>query len=144
MIYFPNERGDWPWRYMLPCPSLVRMPRASLYSCLQNITFAGLIVGPIMGGYIVQGIGVKYIFVIASALCGTAGLIGIPFLKETYAPVVRLALAETPSDPEKVIDTLAPKNGESLWDTLWLNLSRPVMLLTRSFICFILSLYFAM
>jgi hypothetical protein len=86
---------------------------------------------------------VKYVFIFLSALCGTAALIGIPCLKETYAPVVRLAQEKRSSDFEKLVEALAPMN-QSMWHTLWLNFSRPVILLTHSFICFILSLYLAM
>ncbi|KIM81587.1 hypothetical protein PILCRDRAFT_496983 [Piloderma croceum F 1598] len=46
-------------------------------------------VGPIAGGYIVQSVGVKYVFVTASASCGVAALVGIPFLRETYPPLIR-------------------------------------------------------
>jgi MFS family permease len=107
------------------------------------VTSAGFVVGPIAGGFIAQHIGLKYIFIIMSALCGVAALIGIPCLKETYAPVIRLRLGKLSSDSEKVAQTLLYKN-ESIWRKLWLNLSRPVILLSHSFICFILSLYLAM
>lgn len=99
--------------------------------------------GPIAGGFIAQNIGVKYILIVMSALCGLAALIGIPCLKETYAPVIRSGLATTSSESEKAYQTRRPKN-ESIWHILWLNLSRPVILLSRSFICFILSLYLAL
>jgi hypothetical protein len=52
-------------------------------------------------------------------------------------------LAKKSSDPEKVALTLPPKK-ESLGHLLWLNLSRPIILITHSFICFILGLYLAM
>lgn len=99
--------------------------------------------GPIAGGFIAQNIGIKYIFIVMSALCGLAALIGIPCLKETYAPVIRSGLATTFSESEKAYQTRRQKN-ESIWHTLWLNLSRPVILLSHSFICFILSLYLAL
>jgi MFS family permease len=107
------------------------------------MTFSGFVVGPIAGGFITQSIGVEYVFIIMSALCGVAALFSIPFLKETYAPVIRLHLEKSSPDSEKVAQALLHK-GESIWRKLWLNLSRPVELLTHSFICFILSLYLAM
>jgi hypothetical protein len=97
---------------------------------------AQFVVGPITGAFIVQNIGVKYIFIVMSALCGVAALIGIPCLKETYAPVIR-------SDSKETYQIL-PKRKESIWHILWLNLSRPIILLSHSFICFILSLYLAL
>jgi MFS family permease len=103
------------------------------------MTSSGGVVGPIAGGFITQSIGVKYIFIIPSVLCGVAALIGIPCLKETYAPVIRLDQAKRSSDYGKEAQT----KNESIWHILWLNLSRPLVLLTRCFICFILSLYLA-
>jgi len=54
-----------------------------------------------------------------------------------------LGLGEDVHRSRKAIDIPAPKS-KFIWHILWLNLSRPVVLLTQSFICFILSLYFAM
>jgi hypothetical protein len=110
---------------------------------LQINLHTQFVVGPISGAFIAQNIGVKYIFIVMSALCGAAALICIPCLKETYAPVIRSHLTTKYSDSEKVYQTLPPKK-ESIWHILWLNLSRPVMLLSHSFICFILSLYLAL
>jgi MFS family permease len=110
---------------------------------LQINLHAQFVVGPISGAFIAQNIGVKYVFIVMSALCGIAALICIPCLKETYAPVIRSRLATTCSDSEKVYQALPPKK-ESIWHILWLNLSRPVILLSHSFICFILSLYLAL
>jgi hypothetical protein len=129
---------------MLTKYDLIRSHRWCVYLSCYLIFFMFInFVGPIAGGYIVQCVGVEYIFIVTSASCGVAAVIGILFLKETYAPVIRLGLAETSSDPEKVIDIPEPKS-KFIWHILWLNLSRPVVLLTQSFICFILSLYFAM
>src|ERR1700691_585210 len=120
------------------------MSSVSPYSlCSPHITAPGFVVGPVIGGFIAQNIGSKYVFIVMSALCGLAALICIPFLRETYAPVIRLKLTSTSSIPEKAAQTHIPKN-QSIWRILWLNLSRPVILLSHSFICFILSLYLAM
>lgn len=100
-------------------------------------------VSPIAGGFIAQNMGVKYVFVAMSMACGVAALVGIPFLRETYAPAIRLRLPKRSSDLDKTAPTLTVKN-ESIWHILRLNLSRPIVLLTHSYICFILSLYLAM
>jgi len=103
----------------------------------------GPAVGPIAGGFIAETIGFKYIFIVIAGLTGLASVVGIPFLRETYAPVIRLRRARK-MDPEK-----AEKQRQELeaqgnaMELLWVNLSRPFVLLTRSFICFILSLYMA-
>jgi MFS family permease len=114
---------------------------------LQELTCSilGPVVGPIAGGFITQNIGFKYIFFTISGLCGLASLIAIPFLKETYAPVIRARRASQMSDPEKPLppDSQAEPPQDTKLRILWLNLSRPVIMLTRSFICFILSLYMA-
>lgn len=106
----------------------------------------GPAVGPIAGGFISETIGYKYVFVVISALAGVGALVGIPFLRETYSPVIRLRLAKKSADPEKTARThphLEQNHGEKL-RLMWVNLSRPFVLLTRSFVCFILSLYMAL
>jgi MFS family permease len=106
----------------------------------------GPVVGPIAGGFIAQSIGIKYVFIVISASCGVAALIGIPLLRETYAPVIRLRLAQKSADPEKAArqhPTLVAAR-RSKGHILWVNLSRPAIMLTHSFICFILSLYMAL
>jgi len=73
-------------------------------------------------------------------------LIGIPFLKETYAPVIRLRLAKNAADPEEAARQLPTVSSrkDSKWRIIWLNLRRPAYLLTHSLICFMLSLYMAL
>lgn len=85
-------------------------------------------------------------FVIVS--CAVASLFGILLLKETYAPVIclRRAAKAQLEDPEKVMKAnphLLQERGSKL-HMLWINLSRPIIILSHSFICFILSLYMAL
>ncbi|KAL4264563.1 MFS transporter superfamily protein [Pleurotus pulmonarius] len=101
----------------------------------------GPVIGPIAGGFVAESIGPKYVFIIIAGLCAFIAAVGIPFLHETYAPVLRQRLARR-NDPEKLIDAKAPTTREKM-HYMWLNISRPGILLTRSFICFILSLYMA-
>lgn len=93
-----------------------------------------------MGGFIAQAVGIQYVFYVIAALCGAASIFAIPLLRETYAPVIRRRLCAHGADPEKE----ATNEEQDKLDYLWLNLKRPVILLTRSFICFILSLYMAL
>ncbi|KAK2461306.1 hypothetical protein APHAL10511_006833 [Amanita phalloides] len=105
----------------------------------------GPTIGPIAGGFIAQSIGVKYIFIILAAACGLVSLLAILFLFETYAPVIQIwKLSKDASDPEKAakLQLLRTPNGK-VWKVIGENLARPIMLLTCSFICFILSLYLA-
>ena len=122
-------------------------------------------IGPIAGGYIAQTVGIKYIFITIAGqflpvfiirarldysftcvgLCGVASIIGLPLLKETYAPIIRLRRAKKTGDLEALarIPDIAHEQRDK-WKFLWDNLTRPFIMLTRSFICFILSLYMAL
>ena len=106
----------------------------------------GPAVGPIAGGFISETIGFKYVFVVIAALCGVAAALGIPFLRETYSPVIRLRLAQQAGDAEKAAaqHPHLVQNHGGKWHLIWVNLHRPFILLTRSFVCFILSLYMAL
>ena len=94
-----------------------------------------------MGGFIAQTIGVQYVFYVIVGLCGVASILAIPLLRETYAPVIRRRLRVHGAELEKGTSTA---QGQDRLSYLWTNLKRPVILLTRSFICFILSLYMAL
>lgn len=93
-----------------------------------------------MGGFIAQTIGIEYVFYVIVALCGIASILAIPLFRETYAPVIRGRLRAS-GDLEKEVTNA---DSQDKLGYLWLNLKRPVILLTRSFICFILSLYMAL
>ncbi len=106
----------------------------------------GPVVGPVAGGFIAQSIGFRYIFVVIAGLCLIAAVLGIPFLRETYHPVIRLRRAKKSSDPE----TAARLHPHLVQDhsggmhRLWVDMTRPFILLTRSIICFLLSAYMAL
>ncbi|KAF9051613.1 multidrug resistance protein 4 [Panaeolus papilionaceus] len=79
------------------------------------------------------------------ALCGVAACIGIPVLRETYAPVIRMRRAAKSGDLEtakKAHPHLLQEHGSKL-HVLWVNLARPTTILMNSPIAFILSLYTA-
>ncbi|KAH9939879.1 major facilitator superfamily domain-containing protein [Amylocystis lapponica] len=120
--------------------------RASAMAVYSMGPLIGPVIGPICGGFIAQTVGFKYIFIVISALCGIAAAVGIPFLRETYAPVIRLHLAKKAADPEKVAEMhphLVQEHAGAA-HRVWVDLSRPFILLTRSFVCFLLSLYMAL
>ncbi|KAJ7683010.1 major facilitator superfamily domain-containing protein [Mycena rosella] len=104
----------------------------------------GPVVGPIAGGFIAQTVGVQYVYFVLAGVNTLASLIGIPCLRETYAPLLKLRWAPRSADPEK-----APQIPQKIhhpsekFHYMWLNFSRPLFLLSHSFICFILSLYMA-
>ncbi|CAE6453674.1 unnamed protein product, partial [Rhizoctonia solani] len=106
--------------------------RAVAMSLFSLGPLLGPIIGPIAGGFVTQDIGYKWVFRIISIAAGAAALFGIPLLQETYAPVLRRRYG---------YQDLTPRG--SLSEVLSENLIRPLQLLTRSLICFVLSLYMA-
>ncbi|EIN10549.1 multidrug resistance protein 4 [Punctularia strigosozonata HHB-11173 SS5] len=103
----------------------------------------GPAIGPLIGGYVAQNIGFPWVFKIIACLCGLGAAIGIPFLRETYAPVIRMRLAARSGNPEEAAKRhphLQTQHGSKI-HVLWLNLTRPFILLTRSYVCLLLSMY---
>lgn len=94
-----------------------------------------------MGGFIAQTVGIQYVFYLIAGLCGVGAIFAIPLLRETYAPIIRMRLCARGADPEK---GAANTQVQDKWTYLWVNLTRPVILLTHSFVCFILSLYMSL
>ncbi|KAF8644914.1 hypothetical protein AX16_008197 [Volvariella volvacea WC 439] len=120
--------------------------RASAMAVLSLGPLIGPIVGPIAGGFIAQTIGIKWVFIVIACVSGVAAVVGIPFLRETYAPVIRMRRdLKRGLDPEQAAKHHPHLSAahDSKLKVLWENLTRPVILLTCSFICFILSLYMA-
>jgi hypothetical protein len=99
-----------------------------------------------MGGFIAESAGVQYVFYVIAAISGVAAILGIPLMRETYAPVIRFRLNAMSLDPEKtsVGRLVLAAHHMDKWTHLWVSLKRPAILLTRNFICFILSLYMAL
>jgi len=102
----------------------------------------GPCLGPIIGGFIAESVGEFYVFYVIVAISGVAAVLGISFLRETYAPVIMLRRDKLATDPE-ISAAEHPVRTPRGWTYLWNNLKRPVILITRSFVCFILSLYMA-
>ncbi|KAH0840060.1 major facilitator superfamily domain-containing protein [Lanmaoa asiatica] len=115
--------------------------RASAMAIYSLGPLIGPAIGPVMGGFIAETIGIQYVFYVIVALCGAAAILGIPLLRETYAPIIRKRLRGSGADLEKAATNA---RAQDRLGYLWVNLTRPIILLTRSFICFILSLYMAL
>lgn len=119
--------------------------RASAMAIYTMGPLAGPAIGPIAGGFITQSVGIKWVFIVIASLSGVSAIIGIPFLRETYAPIIRLRRAKKQNggDPERAVKEgyRPPPEQTSKLGYLWLNLSRPALLMTRSIVCFMLSLY---
>ncbi|KXN82226.1 hypothetical protein AN958_02917 [Leucoagaricus sp. SymC.cos] len=119
--------------------------RASAMALFSLGPLIGPVVGPIAGGFIAQEVGVKWVFIVIACACGFTSLIGIPLLRETYAPIIRMRQATRSVDPEaaKRVHPSLQQDDKNKLLSLWINLCRPVILLFRSLICFMLSLYMA-
>lgn len=83
---------------------------------------------------------------IVSAVAGLSLIVGIPVLRETYAPVIierrtRKRAVDAEARGEKFDKLPAPPSLKSVF---WVTFSRPFLLLTRSITCFMLSLYTAL
>ncbi|KAG2146715.1 major facilitator superfamily domain-containing protein [Suillus clintonianus] len=120
--------------------------RASAMALFSIGPLIGPAIGPVMGGFIAESVGIQYVFYIVVAISGVAAILGFPLLRETYAPVIRLRLDNMAPDPEKTTagHPALPAPYVDKWSYLWTNLKRPAILLTRSFVCFILSFYMAL
>ncbi|KAJ7284441.1 major facilitator superfamily domain-containing protein [Mycena rebaudengoi] len=104
----------------------------------------GPAIGPVIGGFVTQRVGVRYVFIVIAGLNCVSSLIALPFLSETYAPVIRLKRDQQNPDREKatIIDNRIPE-GYTAAQYFKVNLTRPLYMLTRSSICLLLSLYMA-
>ncbi|KAF5373395.1 hypothetical protein D9757_009759 [Collybiopsis confluens] len=115
--------------------------RASAMAIYSVGPLIGPAVGPIAGGFIAQKIAPKWVFIILSALCGLLLLLGVLFLRETYAPVIQLQISKGDEEKYKKIQRSLPEISKLQY--IWLNLARPAIMLSQSLICFMLSLYTA-
>ncbi|KAF6744734.1 multidrug resistance protein 4 [Ephemerocybe angulata] len=118
--------------------------RASAMSILTLAPLLGPTIGPIMGGYITQGLGVKWTFILNAIFCAMTAVIAIPLLRETYPPVIRWRRAIKAGDfdaAQRLNPSVLAAKGGTKTQVIWANLSRPMILLTRSYVCFTLSLY---
>ncbi|KAG7098298.1 hypothetical protein E1B28_000260 [Marasmius oreades] len=115
--------------------------RASAMAIYNLGPLLGPVIGPVAGGYITQAAGIEWVFIATACTCALASVVGIPLLRETYAPVIRRRKAKRNGDSEKALQTVDPMQSLGVWEYVWINLSRPMVLLCKSFICFILSLY---
>ncbi|EIM90581.1 MFS general substrate transporter [Stereum hirsutum FP-91666 SS1] len=105
----------------------------------------GPVVGPIAGGFITETIGYKYIFIVIVGVAAVAACVGIPFLRETYAPIIQQRILQKQSDEEShAVSSALIRSRRDQLGLLWTNLTRPFVMLSQSLICFVLSLYMAL
>lgn len=119
--------------------------RASAMAVYSLGPLLGPSIGPIAGGFIAQYSDVKYVFVTIAALCGVASVVGIAFLRETFAPVIQYQIATKEGDTDRMkhLRAVQTAGSTSALGYLGVNVMRPFVYLSRSLICFMLSLYMA-
>lgn len=78
-------------------------------------------------------------------MAAVASAIGIPLLRETYAPVIRFRhmKKKDPEEARRLSAAILADHGDK-WDLMWINLTRPFVMLSGSIICFMLSLFMAL
>lgn len=152
-VFSDRERGTAMAVYTMgPLLGPVLGPSIGAYS--QHTTYFNL-THSTLGGFVVQTIGVRWIFILLTIMGGGASLLAIPLLEETYTPVIkerirkRLAKERSAGGDVEGAGAGADMGAKeeprmSLAEALRVNLSRPLILLTRSLICFMLSLYMAL
>lgn len=120
----------------------IERDRAMAMSVFTLGPVLGPALGPIIGGFMTETVGFKWIFVLLAVLCGFAAIVGIGLFRETYGPVIKQKVMQDLDIGEK--RDLQPRPGPSTWKYIWVHIYRPFILLTRSFVCFILGLYLAL
>ncbi|KAG2065935.1 multidrug resistance protein 4, partial [Suillus decipiens] len=103
----------------------------------------GPVVGPVMGGFIAESVGILNVFYVIVGICGVVTVLGFLLMRESYAPVIRLRREQRYTDLERAV-TVHPTFAMNKWAYLWMSIKRPIMIMTHSFICFMLSLYMAL
>ncbi|KAF2500550.1 MFS general substrate transporter [Lophium mytilinum] len=104
----------------------------------------GPCIGPIIGGFLTQAKGWRWNFWLIAILTGGFACISFVLMRETSAPVIlaRKAkrLRKETGNPNLRSKLESKLSGKELF---WLSIIRPTKMLTRSWICFLISLYVA-
>ncbi|KAI9835252.1 MAG: hypothetical protein M1819_002396 [Sarea resinae] len=117
--------------------------RGSAMSITSLIPILGSAVGPIVGGYITQGLNWRWTFWLMAIITAGLSSIMVVVLKETYVPVIRRRALKKASSNEKV---RSPPKYITGWNmvtvkALALLVVRPFVILSRSRIAVLMALY---
>jgi hypothetical protein len=80
---------------------------------------------PVMGGFMAESVSIQYDFYIIIAICGIiiTMVLSIPFMKVSYAPVIRHHHENVGVDLEESSEHLSLTAGRmGKWAYLWINL----------------------
>ena len=101
-------------------------------------------VGPVAGGFIAQTIGFQWIFKVIAIFSAAGAILGVFILEETYAPIIQIRRAQRhikETGRRTLEHDVLLDAHKDFHHVLAVNMTRPFVLLFRSFVCFILSLY---
>ncbi|OCH91764.1 MFS polyamine transporter [Obba rivulosa] len=123
--------------------------RGTATSLFTAGVFIGPVLGPIIGGYIVESsLGWRWVFWVMMIFAGSCTLIAILFVPETYAPVIlqRKAQRLRKADPEKNAKVYAEheRSDWSLKGIMHRTLYRPLQMLLLEPILVLVTLYLSL
>lgn len=145
--HWPSRRSD-SWRYVFYWTAFWTLTQVfkrgsrvyNRYACHPCIYPSSLKQSPLA-----ETIGYKYIFIVIVGVAAVAACIGIPFLRETYAPIIQQRLLKKRNDEEShAVSSALRRSRREQFGLLWTNFTRPFVMLSQSLICFVLSLYMAL
>ncbi len=121
--------------------------RASIYGWYLLGPMLGPVLGPLLGGVIVQRLGWRWIYWVLTVICASNTLVGVAFLRESYAPIL---LAREKEQLDKDLDSNATstysyegQDERPLRKKLLTSLKRPLVIFYQP-IVIVLSCYQAL
>lgn len=117
--------------------------RAGIYGWYLLGPLLGPVLGPILGGVIAQRLGWRWIYWVILIICSVNTLIGILFLRETYAPVLLAQEKARLEQENKVTYTYEGQDDRKLREKLLTSLKRPIIILSQP-VVILLSCYQAL
>lgn len=103
----------------------------------------GVVVGPIAGGFLVQYTSWRWCFYVVSIAGGAVQVFGLPFFRETYAPVLLHRRCKSLRKSTQNLNLYTLHDSVSLTQLLCTSLIRPLKLLGTQPIVQVWSLYCA-
>ncbi|CAN6600378.1 probable drug/proton antiporter Yhk8p [Trichomonascus vanleenenianus] len=107
--------------------------------------FAGPGIGPLIGGFIVNAYGWRWVYIVLLIISGGLGALVMLFVPETYAPVLKSRkakrLRKETGNQNLYAEFDKMKKKESLMHSIASNCKRPVLLLVREPMMMVLCFY---
>ncbi|KAL4977330.1 putative MFS transporter [Aspergillus desertorum] len=103
----------------------------------------GIVIGPIAGGFLVQYVNWRWCFYVVSIVGGATQLLGLPFFRETYAPVLLQRRCKKLKKSTRNPALYTEHDSTSLPQLLRVSLTRPFKLLFTQPVVQVWSLYCA-